>query len=354
MAHPVVLAVTTLDVVSLFFLCRAAAGAVHIEADWEPGSNGRSQIILERAFETGAISAGVVFGLAAFSTLILLLGITNVFPEIVPGAMCGTGVLQATKGEGGRAILFRLIALLLLYVWSVLESLNRSRPDCPMARLNARMLLLASPFAFLGFLNTFWAFGSLDVYSPVSCCTALYDRVSAGEGVLDAGKVSDRWWVFSFVALTLSMLSGGLGGFAAGTQRFGKLSAASAVTTLLWAPLAATALVRVFSAYYYEVLHHHCPWCLFLPEHGFAGFPLFFLWLLASFQGFAGFAVYRAVRARPELQPLGIRKARRLLLWAGLLAGLFAIVAVWPALSWRLHFGVWMGMTPVPPPLRSW
>lgn len=344
MAHPVILAITVLDVVSLFFLCHAAAGAVRIEGSWAPGSSARSQIMLERSYETGAISARAAFALTAFSALILVLGITNVFPEIVPGAMCGTGVLQATKGQGGRALLFRFIALVLLYVWSVLENLNRSRPDYPMARLNARMLLLASPFALLGFLDTFWAFGSLDVYTPVNCCTTVYERVSVGKRILYAVEVNDRVLVFFFVALTLSMLFFSLGGFAAGPRRYGKFSAASALTTLIWAPLAATALVRVFSAYYYEVLHHYCPWCLFLPEHGFAGFPLFFLWCAASIQGLAGFAVYRAIRGHPEIQPLGVRKSKQLLLWTGLLAGLFAIVVVWPALSWRLRFGVWMGM----------
>jgi hypothetical protein len=59
-AHPVILAVTVLDIVSLFFLCRAAAGAVRVEASWTPGSSTRRQIRLETSYETGAISAVAV------------------------------------------------------------------------------------------------------------------------------------------------------------------------------------------------------------------------------------------------------------------------------------------------------
>jgi hypothetical protein len=342
-AHPVILAVTVLDIVSLFFLCRAAAGAARVEASWTPGSSTRRQIRLETSYETGAISAGAVLVLMAVSTSILVFGVTNVFPEIVPGAMCGTGVLQATKGHGGRAFLFRFMALALLYLWSVLESLNRTRPDFPMARLNARILLLASPFAFLAFLDTFEGFGSLDVHGPVDCCTVVYDRLSAGGQNLSSVKLDDHVLTLLFAALTFLLLLFGVAGIVAGADRFGRFSAASAVMSLVWAPIAATGLIRVFSAYYYEVLHHYCPWCLFLPEHGFAGFPLFLLLGAAFIEGPAAYAVYWASRRHAGTESEGVRKSKRALACMVLSTILFTIMAVWPAFSWRVRFGVWMG-----------
>lgn len=343
MAHPLILAVVVLDVVSLLFLCHAAAGAVRIEANWDPGSSSRRQIRLETSYETGAISGKTVLALLAASTTILVFGVTNVFPGIIPGAMCGTGVLQATHGQGGRAFLFRFLGLALLYLWSVLEGLNRDRPDFPMARLNARILLAASPLAILAFLDTFDAFRSLNIYRPVDCCTVVYDRLAGNGPTPGAAQLDGPFLVIPFAALTFLLLLSGVAGLAAGPARFGRLSAATAVVAVVWAPVAAAALVRVFAAYYYEVLHHHCPWCLFLPEHGFAGFPLFLLLGGAFIEAPVAYALYRASKGCPGLGAAGVQKARRATLWMVILAVLFTVMAVWPALSWRLRFGVWMG-----------
>lgn len=343
MMHPVILAVIVLDLVSLLFLCRAAAGALGVEAYWAPGVSSRKQIRLERSYETAAISAKAVLALLAVSTSILVFGVTNVFPEIVPGAMCGTGVLQAMKGQGGRSFLFRFTAIALLYLWFVLEGLNRTRPDFPMARLNARILLLASPFVVLAFLDTFDGFGSLDIHNPVDCCTVVYDRLAGGATTQSLMEVSDRLLALLFSALTLLMVLFGLAGLMGDPRRLGKFSAASAITAIVWAPVAATALVRIFAAYYYEVLHHYCPWCLFLPEHNFAGFPLFLLLGAAFVESPVAYAFHRAARSYPGMQAAGHRKARRALLWMIVFTALFTGMALWPALAWRIRFGVWMG-----------
>lgn len=342
MLHPFILAVILLDVLSLFFLFRAAAGAVRTEAGWTPGSSTRRQIRLETAYETGAISARVVLVMMAVSTSILVFGVTNVLPEVVPGAMCGTGVIQATAGQGGRSFLFRFVALAILYLWSTLETLNRASPDFPLARLNSRLLLLVSPFAFLAVLDTFNGFGSLDVHKPVDCCTVVYDRLTAGDGIRSAALVNDNAIVLLFAVSTFLLVLFGVAAVKADHRHFGRLSAASAVISLVWAAVAAMALVRVFAGYYYEVLHHYCPWCLFLPEHKFAGFPLFLLLGAAFIQPVAACALHRA-GTHLWMKESSARKAKRALMWMIVFTLFFTLMAVWPALSWRLRFGVWMG-----------
>jgi hypothetical protein len=343
MLHPFILAVIVLDLVSLFFLCRAAGTAIRTEAGWSPGSSTRRQIRLETAYETGAISARAVLVLMAVSTSALVFGVTNVLPEMVPGAMCGTGVIQATGGQGGRAFLFRFVALALLYLWSRLESLNRVSPDFPMARLNSRLLLLASPFVFLALLDTFNGFGSLDVHKPVDCCTVVYDRLSAGGETRNGALVNDDVLAPLFAVFTFLLVLFGVAALKGGPKQFGRFSAASAVISLAWAPIAGTTLVRVFAVYYYEVLHHYCPWCLFLPEHKFAGFPLFLLLGAAFIQPVVAYALHRASGRSFGMEEPSTRKAKRALVWMIVFTALFTLLAVWPALSWRFRFGVWMG-----------
>jgi len=144
--HPLLIAVIVGDLLSLLLWLGAAATAFQIVIKWVPHSAGREQIQLERRAETARLAAK--FSLAVFflSTALFIIGITPVLPAIVPGAMCGTGVLQATDGLVGPALIFRFFVFFIMMLWLTYEKLNLSRPDAPLTRYNSRILLLALPF----------------------------------------------------------------------------------------------------------------------------------------------------------------------------------------------------------------
>jgi hypothetical protein len=339
--HPLVLAIGTMDILALFLLARTALTAVRTKAGWTPGSSAREQIRLETAYETGAIATRAVFAIVAGSTVVLLIAITNVFPQMVPGAMCGTGVIQAMEGHGPRMFTFRISGLVLLYFWVALERLNRARPDFPLTRQNAGIFLLACPFLFLGIVDTFDAFRSVDVQKPVDCCSAVY-RLSMSRGeVRSVGGTSDAFLVPAFVVLTLVMVISGLGGLVRRSP--GIFSVSAAIVSLAWAPVSGITLVRVFAAYHYEVLEHHCPWCLFLPEHCFVGFPLFFSLGIAFVEAPLSYLLVKTSRRCPALANQAMRRARVALAVMLLFAMLFMAMTLVPALLWRLRFGVWIG-----------
>jgi hypothetical protein len=116
-----------------------------------------------------------------------------------------------------------------------------------------------------------------------------------------------------------------------------------AVITVIWVPIAAITLVRVYAAYFYQVLHHHCPWCLFLPEHKFVGVVLFGALIIITLEGPISYLVAKTAVNFPNLLPGAIRRSRlaglRLLLAAVFYIGMVAL----PAIYWRLQYGVWLG-----------
>jgi hypothetical protein len=111
---------------------------------------------------------------------------------------------------------------------------------------------------------------------------------------------------------------------------------------MLWVPVAALLLVNNLSAYHYEVLHHHCPWCLFLPEHRLVGYPLYGALALIGMEGLTVFILPRMVSDNPQAYRHALdrclRAARRLTI-AG---AFFLIFTLAPAVSWRLQFGTWL------------
>ena len=340
--HPMLLAVLTGDLISLLLLFAAAKTALKTIIEWAPQSAAGQQIQLERAVEAGGLSAKFVLAVFLTSTLGFIAAITNVLPAIIPGAMCGTGVLQATHGLGGPALVYRFLVLGIIYIWLILERLNDLRPDRPLTRGNARILLLAVPFHVLAVSTTLRAVLRIDTHQPVDCCAAVYDQFKNLAIAQQTAGIPNTLWLLIFWILTILMVFSGLRARRATPSGRIKISSWMALLALIWAPTATVVLVRVFAAYYYQVPHHHCPWCLFLFEHHFVGIPLFFSLAIVVLEGPAAFITAKIADQYPQFVQAAVRRCKiaglRILLATGAFIGMVSL----PALFWRLQYGVWL------------
>jgi hypothetical protein len=340
--HPLLMAVLMGDLISLLLLLSAAKTALKTVTDWAPQSASGRQIRLERAVETGELTAK--FALAAFlaSTLLLLAGITNVLPAVVPGAMCGTGVLQATHGLGGSALFCRFLTLGIIYLWLVLEKLNSLQPDRPLVVGSARILLLVVPFHVLAVSTTLQAVWQMDAHQPVDCCAVVYDQFQSLAMAQQTAGIPNSLWLLAFWLLSILMLFSGLCALRTGASSRVKIAGWTALLAILWVPTAAVVLIKVFAAYYYQVLHHHCPWCLFLSDHKFVGIPLFFSLAVVVLEGPAAFITARIAVQYPQFVHTATRRFQLAALRIMLAAGAFIGMVSLPALFWRLQYGVWL------------
>jgi hypothetical protein len=272
---------------------------------------------------------------------VLVVAIAGALPDLVPGAMCGSGVLEAMGGRGERALALRCLALLLLGVWRMCARLDAEAPHAPLRPTVARLLLLALPVALLAALDTWRAIAALDVHAAVDCCAVVYDQLRAA-GSTVAAPVGPATWVFASLLAAGLVLLAALAVLRCCGERSPLRTGLLAFAALGFAPVAVLSLPRVWAAYHYGVLAHHCPWCLFRGAHGMVGYPLFFAIALVLFAGPAGFFAVLVGRRRPELAGVAAVRARaaawRVLV--GLL--LFAALAFGPALLWRWRHGVWL------------
>ena len=204
--HPLLIAVILGDLLSLLLLTAAAKTAFQILIKWTPESAERVQIRLERKAETARLSAKFAFAVFFISSVILIIAITNVLPEIVPGAMCGTGVLQATDGLWGHALIFRFCVFFILMLWLTFEKLNLGRPDLPLTKYNSRILLLAFPCFLLAAVTTFRGTLRIDTHQPVDCCAVVYDQFANLAVARQAIGIPDVFWVWAFWILAFLLL----------------------------------------------------------------------------------------------------------------------------------------------------
>ena len=298
--HPLLLAVFTTDLLAFLLMLGASAIAFQMTLHWNPQDTGARQLRLQTRSEITALAVAWAFGLHLFATMALVYAMTNILPGMVPGAMCGTGVLQAMHSGGPRMLIYRLIGLTILWIWWRLEKVNRSLPEAPLVPVNARIVLLALPVFGLALHASWQATQAMDFQQAVDCCAVIYDQFDTLREARQTLGIGAGVWLTAFGALTVAMTSVALATWKTPSRRRANLLLAA--LAMLWLPIAAVTLVRVFTAYHYGVLHHHCPWCLFLPEHHLAGFPLWASWMLVAMEAVAALVLSSlAVRQPPPV-----------------------------------------------------
>ncbi len=340
--HPLLTAMLVMDTLVLLLLTGAAACAFRVALNWSPADTKRAQLRLQAQQESWSLTTSVAVWAYLVSGLLLIAILTNILPGRLPGAMCGTGVLQACRPDGYRMLLLRFLGTVGLFCWHRLETLNRSAPLAPLTPVNARVLLALLPIVWLGFGATVQALTGLDTSRPVDCCTALYDRVGPAATDETAFFYNRHavLWLFGITSVGLPFLV--LKPRPSASCHSPRRNLFLLVLAAIWLFSGAVALVRVWAPYHYEVLHHFCPWCLFLPEHNAIGFPLLIFYGLVAFEAPALWATNLA-RSRHEHflsgdAALTARCSRHLVI--GVIG--FALLAAGPALWWRWQFGMWL------------
>lgn len=340
--HPLLLTILVVDTVGALLALTVAVRAFQIVVDWNPAASDRRQLELESISEAVAIQGRWVRGLLFFSTLLYLIGITNILPDVVPGAMCGTGVMQAMDTQGLRALVLRALALAIFSLWFAVQRINLSRPLAPLTRTCARLLLVAMPVYFPALIDTFTSIVELNTQQPVSCCAVVYDQFRSLKEARSAAGLPDNVWLAGYMIGAMVLLVGA--GFRLKTRTPPGLpiNALLVVCCGFWVPVAGIALVRNLAAYHYGVLQHHCPWCLFLGDYWLVGFPLFGALAVVAFQAMVALLLPLLVRPAMELCA-GVRQSVRnawRLIFAGVLV--FLLFSGLPPIIWRLRFGVWL------------
>ena len=336
--HPLTWAFWVATVTGTLLYLSAGRRALDISLNWAPAAADAGQLERERQAEAAALLGRGAFMCLGTAALLGLTGIALAWHRTVPGAMCGTGVLQAMGVHGSRAAMFWTATLLILYGWRTLDRLDGHRPQGVLTRQASRMTIIAAPFLTLAIFYSWQALMRIDAVAPVSCCAAVYDQVLGGPSPsLSAPIATVSPWVSLAGSLVVAMGAVAVVRRPARVTGFMVLGAAFA-----WTIASALAVKHVWSAAYYQVLSHPCPWCLFLPEYYGVGYLIFGSMAVVAMESVALGLADRARRSHPALAAPASRRvrqaARRIVI---ALIG-FTLLTAGPAIAWRLRTGVWL------------
>ncbi|MDA8137752.1 MAG: hypothetical protein M0036_03785 [Desulfobacteraceae bacterium] len=318
-------------------LVMAAAGASYLKALWlllthlNAAQNGAGH---QQALTKAALLGRWTMGLQAAAFILVLAGVTNLWVSVVPGAMCGSGVLQAMGAAGRQFLILMAATLVLFYCWRAVEVLDRGHTKALPADLQSRWLLLIAPFMILAFWRGIEALRAAGRQGPVSCCALLYDQLrdTGRLGTIFNFSISGHTWLLLSLSLTLFMAGRGLRWWRRpALAGKGVIIACGAGLVLWWVALYQGLTLEV-APYIYQTRFHPCPWCLFLADHKAVGLIYFGLPAWATLECVAALTVWGVSRRYPQAAEPARRRLRQAGWRIALSALLFGLSAAWPIL----------------------
>lgn len=192
--------------------------------------------------------------------------------QIVPGAMCGAGIIHA-NGYGFYLLALKVINLFVLGIWMLVHRLDMQALDYPHMRSKQKLFVLF----FILFVMEYWLqilfFSHISLEKPVLCCSAVFgqnDSVSA----LPLGLDTNSLLVLFYLLFLLNILSA-----------WSKNSVVGFISHALFLWIGYYALTYFFGTYIYELPSHKCPFCMLQKEYFYIGYVLWGVLFLASFFG---------------------------------------------------------------------
>ena len=191
---------------------------------------------------------------------------------LVPGAMCGAGVIEANN-YGSYLLILKLIILFFLTLWLYINRYDMSTKNH--RRFKEKSWLFS--FIFLLILVElgldFSYFSNIDTHLPVSCCSALFGQLE-GANPLPFGLSITLLLVLFYLLYALVIL----------TLKTNQ-TLLYILANILFVYIAYYAVVYFFGTYIYQLPTHKCPFCMLQAEYMYVGYLLWASLFIGTYIG---------------------------------------------------------------------
>ena len=263
-----------LEALVLAALSAALVSAVPILRHWDFQATTARQYRLEkRAY---LVTLVILFALGVKLVLLPFFAFAmDRLAVLVPGAMCGAGIMNA-NATGPLLLVWKIAVLFLAGLWLILNERDLKAVDHPHFR--AKMHLFVGLFTLVAVESALdWVFLTrIPTLTPVQCCSIIFGVSGPAEGALPLGLTTPLLLVlFGLFFLLVLVLA---------AARYALLSCLANAAFFFWAY---QAVVHFFGTYIYELPSHKCPFCMLQPEYHLVGYAVWGLLFAGTFFGMA-------------------------------------------------------------------
>lgn len=269
---PEVLTLLILNIIFAVFAIVAFVLSVKIFLNWDINSTSKSQYMLEKQSYLSAIIIKYIFAIKVPLFLFFIFTLDKI-SNVLTGAMCGAGVIDATE-YGTYLIVLKIINLYLFAYWLKLNSEDMKEENQPYTKFKFGMFIILFFFFIIEIILEGVMFSAIEIDKMVSCCGSIYS----------SSATSAISTIFSFETTTLLTIFYGnyllilLFYFLRNKYLF-------ALSNVIFIVVALITLIVFFGGYIYELPSHHCPFCFLQSDYYYIGYLIYLTLFLGTFYG---------------------------------------------------------------------
>ncbi len=190
--------------------------------------------------------------------------------NLIPGAMCGAGVIKANM-YGNPLLALKIIILFLSGLWLSMNSIDLQAKNYPYLKLKSWFFILLFIFLSAEFILDILYLTHIETTNPVTCCSVIFGQTGGSNSLpfgLDISKLLMLFYLL-FALVLLTILS--------------NMGIMSIIASGLFLVVAYYAVVYFFGTYIYQLPTHKCPFCMLQDHYYYVGYLIWGLLLLGVF-----------------------------------------------------------------------
>ncbi len=190
--------------------------------------------------------------------------------DLIPGAMCGAGVIKA-NAYGNPLLALKIIILFLSGLWLSINHLDLHAKTYPYLKLKSWFFMVIFLFLSIEFVLDILYFTHIETSNPVTCCSVIFGQVGGANGLplgLDIPKLLMLFYLlFALVLLSIVL----------------DMALLSIFSSIVFMAVSYYAVVYFFGTYVYELPTHQCPFCMLQDHYYYVGYLIWGLLLFGIF-----------------------------------------------------------------------
>jgi len=269
---PEIITLTILNVLFFLFASLAFYFSVRILLFYDANATTQTQYKLEKQSYLIATIIKFIFYIK-IPLFIFFIFTLDKIATILPGAMCGAGVVNATV-YGTPLLLLKILNLYIFAYWIVLNSEDMKSQESKYLRLKFLLFCFAYILLVVEIVTQIVMFFSIDVNSVVDCCGAIFSTTN-GTYLSTILSLKPLYLLSTFYGIFLFLI---VSYFIKNRYIFSLLNAMFLIVSLI-------SLIAYFGTYIYELPTHHCPFCLLQKDYNYIGYFLYIFLFIGTFYG---------------------------------------------------------------------
>ena len=237
---------------------------------YQPGATSELNYALEKKSYLISVAVSVALVIKIFLVAFFTYSLDEL-SLIVPGAMCGAGVISS-NAYGEPLLSLKLFILLLSCVWLLLNKADTLSKDAQYFKKKMWFFIILYILISLELLLSFNFFTLIETQNPVLCCSVIYTDIT-NPIPFNLSKYQ-LLALFTFLYTCIIFLA------------VKKYKIALLFVSLFFTYIAYYAIVYFFGAYIYELPTHKCPFCMLQKDYYYVGYSIYITLFLGVYKVF--------------------------------------------------------------------